>query len=60
MQCCYYGHGFFSVFFDYRNLICGNVLVTGLVIDMRKIGVMLVIISLNLGNVYVCGSYVRH
>ena len=39
VQCCYYGHGFFSVFFDYRNLICGNVLVRGLVIDVRKTGV---------------------
>ena len=39
MQCCYYGHGFFSVFFDYRNLICGNVSVRGLVIDVRKTGV---------------------
>ena len=39
VQCCYYGHGFFSVLFDYRNLIGGNVLVRGLVIDVRKTGV---------------------
>ena len=39
VQCCYYGHGFFSVLFDYRNLICGNVLVRGLVIGVRKTGV---------------------
>ena len=52
MQCCYYGHGFFSVLFDYRNLICGNVLVRGLVIDVRKTGVH---VGDNMSRSWKCG-----
>ena len=40
MHCSYYGYaGFLFVLSDYSNLICGNVLVSGIVIDVRKTGV---------------------